>query len=201
MSRGPYSALTATMALLRSLHGALSSSYRVLFGDSLSSHDALHALSRSSQCIHCAHRVCTALTACLRCKDISKTIVQFPYKCHGGPQRLHNDPCVRVQSSYSFVGDLTARQWRPHCALFECCGKASHGVCFEHAQSSGRRSAFYVIPQRLLAIPLRCCGDACDRTAGISAFYIFLGRREVAVRTLLWCERGFTPFGIRCYSI
>ena len=141
----------------------------------------------------CFHRVCTALTACLRCKDISKTIVQFPYKCHRGPQCLHNDPCVRVQSSYSVVGDLTARLWRPHCALFERCGMPSHGVCFEHAQSSRRRSAFYVIPQRLLAIPLRCCGDACDRTAGTSALYIFLGRRGVAVRTLLWCERGLSP--------
>ena len=32
-------------------------------------------------------------------------------------------------------------------------------------------------------------GDACDRTARTSAFCIFLGRRGIAVRTLLWCDR------------
>ena len=45
----------------------------------------------------------------------------------------------------------------PHCALMRT---KSDGVCFEHAQSARRRSAHYAIPQRLLAMPLRCCGDA-----------------------------------------
>ena len=39
--------------------------------------------------------------------------------------------------------------------------------------------------------PHCCFGDACVRTACTAAFYIFLGRREIAVRTLLWCNRGF----------
>ena len=50
---------------------------------------------------------------------------------------------------------------RPHCALIRT---PSDVVCFEHVQIARRRSAFYAIPQRLLAMPLRCCGDACDRT-------------------------------------
>ena len=77
---------------------------------------------------------------------------------------------------------------RPHCALFRT---QSDAVCFEHAQSARRRSVFYAIPQRLLTMSLRCCGDACDRTACTSAFCIFLGRLGIALRTPLWCDRGF----------
>ena len=70
-------------------------------------------------------------------------------------------------------------------------------VCFEHAQSARRRSAFYAIPLRLLEMPLRCCGDACDYTARTSAFCIFLGRRGIAMRTPLWCE-GVKPTQTMC---
>ena len=73
---------------------------------------------------------------------------------------------------------------RPHCALIRT---PCDGVCFEHAQSACRHSAFYAIPQRLLGMPLRCCGDACDRTVSTSAFCMFLGRRENAA--LVW--QGF----------
>ena len=38
---------------------------------------------------------------------------------------------------------------RPHCALLE---RPCHGICFEDAQSARRRSAFYAIPQRPLAM-------------------------------------------------
>ena len=47
----------------------------------------------------------------------------------------------------------------------------------------------------LLAMPLRCCGDACDRTARTSAFCIFLDAVASPIyykRTLLWCDRGFS---------
>ena len=54
-----------------------------------------------------------------------------------------------------------------------------------------RHSAFDANPKRLLAMPLRCCRDACDHTVRTSAFCIFLGRRGIAVRALLWCYRGF----------
>ena len=54
------------------------------------------------------------------------------------------------------------------------------GICFEHAQSPHRRSAFY-----------------CDLTASTGhatvemlAFCIFLGRHGIAVRKLLWHDRG-----------
>ena len=73
---------------------------------------------------------------------------------------------------------------RPHCTLIRT---ANHGVCFEHTQSARRRSAYYVVPQRLLAMPLRCCRDACNRTARTSAFCIFL--RGISVGTLLWCDK------------
>ena len=56
---------------------------------------------------------------------------------------------------------------RPHCALIRT---PNDGVCFGHAQSARRRSAFYAVPVHLLAMSLRRCGDACDRTARISAF-------------------------------
>ena len=55
---------------------------------------------------------------------------------------------------------------RPHRALIRT---PSDGVCFKHAQSAGRRSAFNVIPC-LLAMALLCCGDACDRTVRTSVF-------------------------------
>ena len=81
---------------------------------------------------------------------------------------------------------------RIHCALIRT---LCDGVCFEHPQSARRLSAFYAIPQRLLPMPLRLYGDACDRTARTSAFCIFLGRRGIAVRTLLWCDRGLNICG------
>ena len=55
-------------------------------------------------------------------------------------------------------------------------------------------SAFYEISKRLLAIPLRCCSDACDCHARTLAFCIFLGRRGIAVSTLLWCDMGLKAF-------
>ena len=60
-----------------------------------------------------------------------------------------------------------------------------------YAQSAHRRSAFYAIPPRPMAMPLRCCGDACVRSARTSVFCIFLGRRGITVRTPPWCDRGF----------
>ena len=68
----------------------------------------------------------------------------------------------------------------------------SDGVCFEYAQSAHRRSAFYAIPPRPMAMPLRCCGDACVRTARTSALCILLGGRGITVRMPPWCDRGFT---------
>ena len=49
----------------------------------------------------------------------------------------------------------------------------SQGVCFENTQSEYHRSAFYVTSQCLLAMPLRCCGDACHHTVRTLAFRIF----------------------------
>ena len=52
--RACHGVLAATKALLRSSHGVLSRSYEVHTGDYLRSHDAFTALSRRSQCMHCA---------------------------------------------------------------------------------------------------------------------------------------------------
>ena len=78
---------------------------------------------------------------------------------------------------------------RAHCALIRT---PSDSICFEHAQNACRRSAFYAIPQYLLAMPLHCCGDACDRTACTSAFCIFLGCCGIALRTQLWCDSSLS---------
>ena len=76
---------------------------------------------------------------------------------------------------------------RPLCALLGRRANAkrtpSDGSCFEYAQSARRRSAFYAILPRPMAMPLLCCGDACVLTAHISAFCIFrtlLDHREDA---------------------
>ena len=66
----------------------------------------------------------------------------------------------------------------------------SDGVCFEYAQSGHRRSAFYATPPCPMAMPLRCCGDACVRTVRTSAFCNFLGHRGITVRTPPWYDRG-----------
>ena len=78
---------------------------------------------------------------------------------------------------------------RPHCALIRT---PNDGVCFEHAQKKRCCYAFYAIPHHLLAVPLRCCGYACDCTGHTSAFRIFLGRHGIAMTTLLWGDRGLT---------
>ena len=78
--------------------------------------------------------------------------------------------------------------WWPHCSLIRM---PSDDVCFEHAQNTHRRLAFYAIPQHLLAMPLPCCGDACDCTVCTLVFCIFLD----AMRTLLWCYRGSRSYG------
>ena len=90
-----------------------------------------------------------------------------------------------------------ATKRRPHCALLE---RRYHSVCFEDGQSACRRSAFYAIPQRPLAMPLCWCGDACDRPARTSSICIFLERRRIAVRTLLWCDRAFRAQRIFLWS-
>ena len=80
----------------------------------------------------------------------------------------------------------------PHCTLIRM---QSNGICFEHAQSAHHHSEFYVMPKRLLAMPLHCCSDVCYRTTCTSAFCIFLGRCGIAMRMLLWCDRGLHSEG------
>ena len=53
--------LIATKALLRSLHGVVLHSYRVLVGNSLHSHNAFTALTMHELRFYCVH---TALTVC-----------------------------------------------------------------------------------------------------------------------------------------
>ena len=86
-------------------------------------------------------------------------------------------------------GAAMATIGRPYCTLLE--GRC-HDVCFEHAQSARCGSAFYAIPQQPMVMPLGCCRDACNRTACTSAICIFLGRCEIAMRKLLWCNRGLS---------
>ena len=96
--------------------------------------------------------------------------------------------CALLWMSYCVEGNLIVRLWRPYS---DPTVLLLSGVCFGHAQSVHRRSVFYAIPQRPLALPLCCYRDACECTAHTSAFCIFLGRLGIEVRMLLWCDRGF----------
>ena len=114
---------------------------------------------------------------------------------HERPVLLHCDLFVRYarpRISCCVVGDLTARLWRPNgdptALLLEHRAIAERRLCFEHTQSAHRRSAFYAIPRCLVAMPPRCCGNGCDRTARTSAFCNLLGRRGNTVRTPPWCD-------------
>ena len=71
---------------------------------------------------------------------------------------------------------------RPHWALFRT---PSDSVCFQHAQSACHHSSFY-------GVPLHWSGGACNCTARTWAFCIFIGRRGITLRTLIWFDRGFT---------
>ena len=137
---------------------------------------ALKILFRCSQCIYWAFTSFALRWRRVKDSDISKeAILQSLCKCHGRPRCLHCSPCVCQQSSNCVVGDFTAWLWwwpysdRPHCTLTR---KLSDGICFEHAQSGRPCSAFYMVPQSLLAMVLCYCIDVCDRTAHTLAFYI-----------------------------
>lgn len=67
-----------------------------------------------------------------------------------------------------------------HCPLIKTPRDSVH---FVHAKSMCHHSAFNAIPTRLLAMLLRCCDDACNHTARILAFCIFLGQCGNAMRT------------------
>ena len=109
--------------------------------------------------------------------------VTSPCKCHGWPRRLQSDLCTRPRMSYCVVGDLTARLWWPYgnsTALFS--ERRCHGICYEHASVGDQL--------RSQSIYLRCHCVAVEmleialRAPPRSAF--FLGRRGIAVKTLLW---------------
>ena len=70
---------------------------------------------------------------------------------------------------------------------------------FEHTQSAHHRSAFYAFPWYVRAMPPRCCGDGCDRTACDSAFCNLLGHHGNTERTPPWCDRGLIAQLIRAF--
>ena len=139
--------------------------------------------------------MCTALSQCLHCTvEDAVTYQRTPYNIHAnttddhslcGPWWAPMELLLHCRRPYCAA---MVTLWRPHCALIRT---PSDGVCFEHAQNAHCRLAFYAIPQHLLAVPLHCCGDACDRTVCTSAFCIFLD----AMRMLLWCYRGSRSYG------
>ena len=130
--------------------------FSVLSGCSHGAHNACTALSQHS---HCAYCVLKMQWHQKECHTIS---VQMPQTTTAFAQVL-----MRCRRPYC-VAMVTL--WRPHCSLIRA---QSDRVCFEQAQIAGRRSEFYGIPQTLLAMQLRCWGNACDRTAVTSAFCIF----------------------------
>jgi len=67
----------------------------------------------------------------------------------------------------------------------------SRGVCFEHAQNKRRHMAFSAIAQRLHSVAGVC-------TARTSVFCNYFKRCMNAVRTPLWCDRGFKDIAQQC---
>ena len=182
LSRRAYSILTATMALLRSSHGVLWRSNGVLFDDSLRPHGAFTAPSRR---VHCADNVLKTRCHLKECRtgsvQTSQTTTEFIQRPLCAPAEF----LLRCRRPYSLLrgyGDHTATTLR---SIRRPSKRRTTAFVFEHAQSARCRLTFYAIPQRVLAMPLCCCGAASDSTARTTAFYIFLRRRGIAVRTLL----------------
>ena len=176
--------VTAPLQRPRLCHGAFMAFYRI---PTVFMVEILSSLMVLSLRVHGAHSTCVAFPRRWGRSDISKNAMQSPSKCHGRPRRLNNDPCVRPHAPIAMLktllrgfGDLTAYPLR-------YIKTPSDGVCFEYAKSAHRRSAFYATPVCPMAMPLRCCSDACVRTARTSAFCNFLGHREDAA--LVW--QGF----------
>ena len=69
---------------------------------------------------------------------------------------------------------------RALCACSKCA--PWHGVLGDPTASSGD----------VTAMPRRCHGALGDPTGRTSAFWNFLGRRAIAVRTPPWCDRGIS---------
>ena len=107
--------------------------------------------------------------------------------------------CVRTASSWRprrphcAVTALPLRTHGVHTALIQIAvGTPSHGAHFVHAQSARRGMASWETPRRPVEMPRRSLGALGDLTARNSAFWVFLARRAVAVRTPPWCDRGFS---------
>ena len=117
--------------------------------------------------------------------------------------KLTNDQCVctvfaqRPLCTQCAPAELLLRCRRPYCAAMVtlrcplCALLGRRATVFVLSMLKVRTVAIYAIPPRPMAMPLRCYGDACVRTARTSAFFIFLGRCGITVRTLPWCDRGF----------
>ena len=80
----------------------------------------------------------------------------------------------------SFRSPWDAEPRRALCACTKCA--PWHGVLGDPTASSGDATA----------MPRRSLGALGDLTARTSAFWVFIARRAVAVRTPPWCDRGFT---------
>lgn len=80
--------------------------------------------------------------------------------------RARGAPLALYEMLLRCYGDLTVTSLRSY-------QNAERLRYFVHAQSARRHSAFYAVPSRLLAMPLRCRGDDCGRNARTSAFCIF----------------------------
>ena len=126
--------------------------------------------------------------------DTSRNAVQSPYKRHGRPRRLHNVHCARPRSSFCVVETLL----RGYCAHTANPLRSKRTPWQLQAMTFVLNmlkvrvviQAFYTTQQRLLAMRLLCCVDAWDRTSRTSVFCVFLGCRNIDVKTMLWCDRG-----------
>ena len=108
--------------------------------------------------------------------------------------RAHGVPVVLWETSLRCYCAVTATPRRSYGAHSDRSGNAEprralcacskcapwHGVLGDPTASSGD----------VTAMPRRCHGTLGDPTVCTSAFWNFLGRRAIAVRTPPWCDRG-----------
>ena len=110
---------------------------------------------------------------------------------------MHALPFHRICTALTCVEDAVTSQRtpynlckchrRPRCLHNDPCVHLRSSYCVVGDLTASTHSVY---SQRLLAMPLRCCGNACYHTARTPAFCIFLRRRGIIVRMLLWCDRG-----------
>ena len=113
-------------------------------------------------------------------------------------------PTARARRRHGALGDLTALLLRCRCEPIAFTRRSfrspwerrstARTLCMHKVRAvAWRPRRPHGVSGDATAMPRRSLGALGDLTARTSAFWVFLARRAVAVRTPPWCDRGFTP--------